>query len=387
MAESSDLSSGQEGASSPPSGPRRWGLWVALGVGVAALVLFFAWRAANTVEVPDVVGLSQAEATVAVEAAGLSVGRVSAEETLAAPPETVTGQSPAADSQAPKGSSIDLTVAAIPVVNVPDVVGKPESEAEAALAAEGLRTGTVTGEYSAEAKAGVVLAQSPEANKDVTVGSLVSLAISLGPEKGAVPDIVGLTITDAEQVLQTAGFESNEEKKTSEDVDAGVVISQSPSAGTVTQTGSTVALVVSSGPPAEAAAPEPESPAPSAPEPPAPSEPQPQPEPEPPAPEPAPETAQVPDIVGMRILEAIGALRSADLGFDIAWGPTADQVLLVIDQDPGAGSEVDPGTSVTVTIGLPEFLFDDAQVEPPIAEPPGTEEGTRGDAPTTTPAP
>jgi len=386
MTESSDQSSSPESAAAPAAGPKRWGLWVALGVIVLAVALYFMWRAANTVDVPDVVGLTQAEATTALESAGLSAGSVSAEETLGAPPETVTGQSPAADAQAPKGSAVDLTVAAIPVVNVPDVVGKSESEAEAALAADGLRTGTITGEYSPDAKAGIVLAQSPEANKDVTVGSLVSLAISLGPEKGSVPDVVGLTLTDATQVLDTAGFESNDEKQTSADVAAGVVISQSPSAGAVAQTGSDVALVVSSGPPAEKTEPAPETPAPTTPQTPPVTEPEPEPEPEAPAPDPKPQTAEVPDIVGMGILEAIGALRAADLGFDIEWGPTADQVLRVIDQDPSAGTTVDPGTAVTVTIGLPEFLFGEAQVEPPIADVPDADGGA-GVQPTTTPAP
>jgi hypothetical protein len=61
----------------------------------------------------------------------------------------------------------------------------------------------------------------------------------------------------------------------------------------------------------------------------------------------------------MGVLEAWRTLRQADLGFKIEWGPTADQLFKVIVQDPTAGTEVDPGTTVTMTLGLPEFLFEE----------------------------
>ena len=79
----------------------------------------------------------------------------------------------------------------------------------------------------------------------------------------------------------------------------------------------------------------------------------------------------------MRVLEALGALRKAKLQFKIAWGPTDEGILTVIEQDPGAGTEVDPGTAVEITIGLPAFLFGGAEVQPLPAEPPGSEEVER----------
>jgi beta-lactam-binding protein with PASTA domain len=60
----------------------------------------------------------------------------------------------------------------------------------------------------------------------------------------------------------------------------------------------------------------------------------------------------------MRVAEALGALRQVKLKFKIAWGPTDKDFLLVIAQDPAAGKEVDPGTAVTITIGLPSFSFE-----------------------------
>ena len=84
----------------------------------------------------------------------------------------------------------------------------------------------------------------------------------------------------------------------------------------------------------------------------------------------------MPDLIGMRVLEALNALRKADLQFAIAWGPTDTDILRVIEQDPTAGADVDPGTVVNVTIGLPTFLFEGAQVQPLPAEPPAEGEGS-----------
>ena len=80
----------------------------------------------------------------------------------------------------------------------------------------------------------------------------------------------------------------------------------------------------------------------------------------------------------MRVLEALGALRKAELQFKITWGPTDGGILTVIEQDPSAGAEVDPGTAVEITIGLPAFLFGGAEVQPLPVEPPASGEGSSG---------
>jgi len=360
------------GDAAPPAANRKT-LWITLGVVAAVIVAFGIWTVANSVTVPSVLGLTQAEAATQLEAAELRVGRVSEEATIAFAPGTVFAQSPVPESNAAKDSAVDITVAVAPTATVPDVTGSTESEAEAALASEGLRTGGVTGSYSEKEKPGVVLSQTPAAGTEVTVASMVDLEISLGTKQGAVPDVVGLTSSDAEEVLDTAGFTSSEAKATSADVEAGRVISQSPSPGTTAESGSNVKFTVSTGapvpaepaetPPPASAEPTPPAaePAPT-PEPTAAPEPEPDPNPEPPASK--PEVATVPDVIGSGILDALRTLKKADLGFEIAWGPATQDYLTVIEQNPKAGQEVDPGTVVTVTIGLPEFLFGEPEVQP-----------------------
>ena len=289
------------------------------------------------------------------------------------------------------GTNVDLVVAEVPVATVPDVVGKSSSEAEADLAVAGLRVGEVTAVFSEDAKTGAVMTQSPEAAAEVPVATAVALEISAGPKQGAVPDVTGLTSVDANDVLDSAGFAVKETKKESAEVPAGVVMSQSPAAGTVAEAGTTVTVTVSTGPPpaAEPAppaaeedqteqTPAPETPAPETPAPETPAEPE-TPPAEKPTPKPEPSLTEVPDLIGMRVLEALKALRKADLQFSIAWGPTDTDILHVIEQDPTAGADVDPGTVVNVTIGLPTFLFEGAQVQPLPSEPPAEGQGS-GDA-------
>ena len=322
---------------------------------------------------PNVTGAQQAAAAASLEAVGLTVGRASSEATLAVAPGTVVSQSPKPGMSVREGTSVDLVIAEIPVVVVPDVVGKASSDAEADLAVEGLQVGEVTAVFAEDAAPGTVLTQSPEADTEVPVASVVALEISAGPKQGAVPDVTGLASTDANDVLDSAGFAVKETKQESADVDAGVVMSQSPSAGTVAEAGTTVTLTVSTGPPP---AEEPTPPPADAEQPPATEPPAPEPPTEPesppaekPTPKPEPSLTEVPDLIGMRVLEAFLALRKADLQFSIEWGPTDDAILRVIEQDPSAGADVDHGTVVNVTIGLPTFVFEGAQVQPLPAEP------------------
>jgi len=378
----SDGSGGQPTADRAVAGPnasdarKRRTLWIIAGAGVALIALFaIVWSQGN-VGVPDVIGMTQEQASAELESVGLNVGEASSDPTLAVAPGTVTGQTPAHGTNLREGAKVDLLVAELPMVEVPDLVGKPASEAEADLAVAGLRAGQVTGVSSSEAPEGTVVTQSPSSAEEVPVASTVDVEISTGPKADAVPDVTGLTSVDAVEVLAAAGFGSSQTSKSSADAAAGVVIEQSPVAGVTLQEGATVALTVSSGP-ASASVPTPpatdtgeQTESPTAPDA-TPETPDTTPE-APPVekPEPDPELSEVPDLIGMRVLEALNALRKEDLQFSIAWGPSDEGILRIIDQDPAAGSKVEPGSVVSITIGLPSFLFDGVEVQPLPSEQP-----------------
>jgi beta-lactam-binding protein with PASTA domain len=132
---------------------------------------------------------------------------------------------------------------------VPDVVGMTREAADSALAAADLRTGTVTEQFSETVPAGTVISQNPAAGTRVRRGSAVDLAVSKGPERVSVPDVVGMTEAAAEAALTTARLTvGNVTQEYHETVPAGTVISQNPAAGTSVAPGTAVDLVVSQGP-------------------------------------------------------------------------------------------------------------------------------------------
>ena len=257
-----------------PTEPKRTSIppwvWIVGAVVIVAVLLGLystqteqgrAWMLGlrSMVAVPSVVGQTQPAATTMLEAAGLRVGQVSQEPTLAVPPGTVVGQTPSADTAVKKDSAVDISVAAVPTAQVPDVIGQLQSDAITALAELGLRTGTVSYVYDSAVQAGKVTAQAPSAAEKVAVGSAVNLTVSMGAQQGQVPNVIGLSQDDANSVITAAGFTVTTVKATNASVPPGDVVAQSPAAGVVTAAGSTVTITVSTGP-APASAPAPSSP-------------------------------------------------------------------------------------------------------------------------------
>jgi beta-lactam-binding protein with PASTA domain len=83
---------------------------VAPGVTVAVIVS----RGAPTIPVPDVVGMSQADARTRIELEGLALGTVTRRRTPATNPGTVVAQEPGAGTLAAPGTVVDLVVARSP---------------------------------------------------------------------------------------------------------------------------------------------------------------------------------------------------------------------------------------------------------------------------------
>jgi beta-lactam-binding protein with PASTA domain len=71
-------------------------------------------RGAPTIPVPDLLGMSVADARTRLEAEGLQVGTVTRRRTAESNPGTVVGQKPAAGTLAAPGTVVDLIVARSP---------------------------------------------------------------------------------------------------------------------------------------------------------------------------------------------------------------------------------------------------------------------------------
>jgi len=232
------------------------GVWAAI-VLLALALLFGAWymfgAAAEDgqVAVPDVVGLSLEDASAKIVAADLKVGTVaeSSEPSAYTQPGTVLATDPEADALVEPGSSVNLTVVAgSELVSVPSLIGKNESDAVATLGMLGLVPQVQ--EREDEATRGTVIEQSPVAGTQLPEGATVRVIVSSG--KGAsevtVPSVSGLSRSAAEAALSAVGLTASMTESPSDSVAKGMVITQSPVAGTVVPEGTKVLLVISKGP-------------------------------------------------------------------------------------------------------------------------------------------
>lgn len=199
------------------------------------------------VAVPGVVGLSASDAVVAIRGAGFRarIHLVRSSQAVG----TVIAQSPVDGTMAAKGATIRLDVARIqpaPVVarlEVPDLVGSTSTAAQRQLRSMGLAVTIDT--VDSDQPAGTVVSQSPGAGVEVRKGASVTVRVSSGPAKVAVPDVTGLDEDAARLRLENAGFEvSVVDQPTSDPSQDGVVLDQRPAGGGEAANSSVVTLTV-----------------------------------------------------------------------------------------------------------------------------------------------
>jgi beta-lactam-binding protein with PASTA domain/predicted Ser/Thr protein kinase len=133
------------------------------------------------------------------------------------------------------------------LVSMPDVVGLEEEDAVDRLEERDLRVKVET-ENHETAPRGEVFDQDPDAGQEVESGTEVTITVSKGPPRVEVPDVTGQPEDEAIVTLQDAGFDVNPTEEASSDVEEGLVISQDPPGGERAPEGSTVTILVSTGP-------------------------------------------------------------------------------------------------------------------------------------------
>jgi len=296
---------------------RRWP-WYLIGVlalalvGVLLYLILSGVLAPEKKQVPRVVGKQLVEARAILERAGFDVQTERVQS--AQPFDQVLDQDPNGGEEADQGAKITLEVSGGPGdVLVPAVERLTEVQAVRELHKVGLEV-TTDPEFSDKVKKGYAIRTVPREGAEVTKGTRVRLLVSQGPEQVTVPDVTGLSRGSAESRLSDAHLESAVDEAESEDVPEGDVISQSPGAGSKVQRDSTVTITVSTGKP----------------------------------------RVTVPDVVGMKEGRATGTLSRAGLSpvreEREVTDPAQDGV--VIEERPGAGTEVDKGHQVVIVIGV-----------------------------------
>ena len=267
--------------------------------------------------VPNVVALTLPDAEKSLVAAGFKLGDVKYEASDTVPAGNVVSQNPEALSNGAKDRLVSVVVSsgrATPQkVKVPNVIGLNQKKAEQELAKAGLIGVCAGSEETTEADPGKAFKQSVKAGKEVNEGTRVTFTIALAPAKVTVPNVVGMGEEKAESVLEDAKLSFDTTSVYSDAVDAGLVISQSYEAGTELQVGTTVTITLSLGP------------------------------------KPA-EKVEVPNVITYSWSEAEATMESAGLEARYTGDPSG----VVVDQDYDAGTTVDAGTVVTLTLSEPD---------------------------------
>jgi eukaryotic-like serine/threonine-protein kinase len=199
----------------------------------------------NTIEVPNVVGQNQEQATAALEDAGLTVRAETVESDR--PPGEVIEQDPAANESVEEGAEVTLTVSGGPsTTQVPDVAGMTLQEATQALRDAGFNV-TPQNEENDDVEPGQVIRTEPGAGTPLAEGETVTVFVSSGPNTVSVPDVSGRPAAEAEATLRDAGFEVSQTQASSNDIPEGSVISTNPPGGSSVERGTTVQMTVSTG--------------------------------------------------------------------------------------------------------------------------------------------
>ncbi len=196
------------------------------------------------VEVPDVVGMDAIEAASTLGEKGLVVESQEGYSDKVAE-GLVIKQEPAAGEKIPRGTKVILIVSkGAETLIVPDVVGFSVNEATRTLAQEGFKY-SVKYQPSDAVPKGRVIKQTPAAGSEEKRGSVVTIYVSTGKAKVAVPNVVGMDESAATDALEAAGFVVQPlDTPTTDPTKIGVVISQSPAAGSLANRGSVVKIYV-----------------------------------------------------------------------------------------------------------------------------------------------
>ena len=208
---------------------------------------------------------------------------------------------------------------AIPHTSViPELQGRTVEAARDRLTELGFEVVLVDGRYDMQVPAGQVLVVHPAAGATLDQGTRVTIVPSKGPPPVAVPSVTGDPLKKAKGAMRNAGLRVSVKHRFDGRVPVDHVISKQPATGRIPK-GSTVSLVVSDGP------------------------------------KPVP----IPDVRGTaqdRALKVLGAK-----GFEVVIEEAFSKQVTpgdVVGTDPAAGTDLQPGETIVLTVSLGPEYFD-----------------------------
>jgi serine/threonine-protein kinase len=304
---------------------RRVGLIVTAVLGsivlIAALVLGALFLTSDrqtgvTIPLPNVVGFELQTAVTTLEDLGFEVVTV-AEENTDVEPNVVWSQAPEGGELLSQGSPVTITYnpsnAPIPV---PDISGKTLLEARSALLNLGLIVGLVTYETHPTIPAEQIISTSPDSGEQVLGGATIDIVVSQGSGVVTIPNLQNQSLFTARSTLEGEPYKFivTVVEEASNTIEPGRVTRTGPSAGTQATREDAVTIYVSTG---------------------------------------AVKVTVLP-VEGLEEAEARDRLINSGLKVTIEYVivPAGNSNKgIVISQNPSAGTEVNPGTTILLKVG------------------------------------
>ncbi len=129
----------------------------------------------------------------------------------------------------------------------PDLLDMTLEEATKYAEENGIRIKRGKDVYSSDYAEGRVCLQDPEPGADMPKGGAIRINLSKGSKEGLVPNVVGMYESDVESFLKEHGYVLGNVKVITSPEEEGLVLEQSPVAGTTLDKESKVDIVVSDG--------------------------------------------------------------------------------------------------------------------------------------------
>ncbi|MGH2739601.1 MAG: Stk1 family PASTA domain-containing Ser/Thr kinase [Actinomycetota bacterium] len=301
---------------SPTSRRRRRASRMTRFAAVLAFLVTLGWAGwayvlPHQTTVPNLGGMSVAAAQRLAEEAGIDFEITQEVFSSNVAAGRILRQSITPGASVDRGSTLAVIISKGPeLVEVPDLVGEALAAARRALEDVGLEVGTIERVFDPEVPLGRVIDQNPRFGNTLETGKGVDVTISRGPPQVRVPNVVGRSVGDAEDLLRTAGLGVRVTEEFSGEVARGNVISQSPAPNERIDENTVVTIVVSKGP----------------------------------------REFPMPDVVGDTQQTAEAELRALGLDVRVVQLPGSSGNH-VVGQDPEPGTTVRSGQEVTIYIG------------------------------------
>jgi serine/threonine-protein kinase len=191
---------------------------------------------------------------------------------------------------------------------VPRVEGRQLVEARAILEQAGFEVEETR--VRSEAPFDQVLDQDPDPREEADEGSTVVLEVSGGPGTVLVPTVQNLPQAQAIKEIEDRGLRANVDRRPSESVRQGLALRTVPGAGEEVERGERIQLFISSGP----------------------------------------EQVAVPDVVGLSADSGEGRISDVGLVPAVREQESEEPEGQIIAQEPSAGTELERGSTVTITV-------------------------------------